>query len=219
VPKAIAPSTAEATIGSRLPLEGTIAVGTLVSLQWPEPAEYDLITALRNRPSTRACFLDSRVLDPAANRKWLAGGMKRPWEGLLSLRFGPQRVFCGTIGWSGYEPSMRTFEIGRLIVDTEVLRPLRTRLPGYPGVAVDASMALLDFAFGTLRLDYVTSVFLAGNALPRRVNVLAGGRYAGDAERERPDGSRVLVTCMRLTREDWLARRAPGSAARLTAAA
>ena len=105
------------------------------------------------------------------------------------------------------------------IVDTEVLRLLRTRLPGYPGVAVDASMALLDFAFGTLRLDYVTSVFLAGNALPRRVNVLAGGRYAGDAERERPDGSRVLVTCMRLTREDWLARRAPGSAARLTAAA
>jgi len=146
--------------------------------------------------------------------------MNRPREGLLSLRFGPQRVFCGTIGWSGHEPCMRTFEIGRLMVDTAVLRPLRTNYPtGYPGVAVDASMALLDFAFETLDIDYVSSVFIAGNALSRRVIVLAGGQYLGDSERERPDGSRVRVTCMRLTRQDWLARRTSGSPARVTAAA
>jgi RimJ/RimL family protein N-acetyltransferase len=220
VVKPIDRSSSDATSADRLPLEGTVAVGRLVSLAWPEPAEYDLITALRNRPATRACFLDSRPLDPAANRLWLSRGMNRPREGLLSLRFGPGRVFCGTIGWSGYEPSMRTFEIGRLMVDTAVLRPLRTNCPaGYPGAAVDASIALLDFAFQTLELDYVTSVFLAGNALPRRVNLLAGGQYAGDAERERPDGSRVRVTCMRLARQEWFARRTSGSAARLTAAA
>lgn len=213
-------SSSDATIVDRLPLEGTVAAGRLVLLAWPEPAEYDLITALRNRPVTRACFLDSRPLDPAANRLWLSRGMDRPQEGLLSLRFGPQRVFCGTIGWSGYEPRMRTFEIGRLMVDTAVLRPLRTSYPAeYPGVAVDASMALLDFAFETLDLDCVSSVFIAGNSLPRRVNVLAGGQYAGDAERERPDGSRVRVTCMRLTRQDWLAKRTSGAPARLTAAA
>jgi len=213
-------SSSDATSLARLPLEGTVAVGALVSLAWPEPAEYDLITALRNRPATRACFLDSRPLDRAANRLWLSHGMNRPREGLLSLRFGPQRVFCGTIGWSGYEPCMRTFEIGRLMVDTAVLRPLRTSYPtGYPGVAVDASMALLDFAFETLDIDYVSSVFIAGNALSRRVIVLAGGQYLGDSERERPDGSRVRVTCMRLTRQDWLAKRTSGSPAALTAAA
>lgn len=204
----------------RLPTEGTVATGRLVSLAWPDPAEYDLITELRNRPATRACFLDSRPLDLMANRQWLSRGMDRPREGLLSLRFGPHRVFCGTIGWSGYEPRMRTFEIGRLMVDAAVLRPLRTNFPaGYPGAAVDAGITLLDFAFQTLDLDYVSSVFIAGNALARRINVLAGCRFVGDVERERPDGSRIWVTCMRLTRQDWLARRAFESDARVTAAA
>jgi hypothetical protein len=67
---------------------------------------------------------------------------------------------------------------------------------------------LLRFAFERMGLDYVTSVFLADHALPRRLNLLAGGRPAGDAERVRPDGSRVRVTCMRLTREQWLAAQA-----------
>jgi RimJ/RimL family protein N-acetyltransferase len=213
-------SSSDATGVDRLPLEGTVAVGRLVSLGWPEPAEYDLITELRNRPATRACFLDSRMLDPAANRLWLSRGMNRPHEGLLSLRFGVQRVFCGTIGWSDYEPRMRTLEIGRLMVDTAVLRTLKAGFPaGYIGVAADAATALLDFAFETLGLDFVSTVFIAGNALARRINVLAGGQFAGDAERQRPDGSRVRVTCMRLNRQDWHGMRASESVAPVTAAA
>jgi hypothetical protein len=52
------------------------------------------------------------------------------------------------------------------------------------------------------------------------VNLLAGGRIIGDAERQRPDGSRVRVTCVRLTRLDWLAAcAAPAAAAHATAAA
>lgn len=196
-------------------------MGEFVALGWVAPAEYDLVTALRNRPAVRAAFLDSRPLDPAANREWLARGMKRPREGLLSIRIGPRRVFCGTIGWSGYDPHLRTFEIGRLIVDAAAVRPYRASFPAhYPGVAVDACRALLRFAFDTMGLDYVTSVLLAGRALPRRVNLLAGGEPAGDAERERPDGSRVRVTCMRLTRERWLATQPwTGAAVRVTEAA
>lgn len=192
-------------MGLCLPLEGPIAEGECVSLGWPEPAEFDLITALRNRPAVRAGFLDARPLEPAANREWLAHGMKRPEEGLLSVRIGPQQTFCGTIGWSDYRPDLRTFEIGRIMVEPAAIRPYRAGFPpGYRGVAVDASRTLLRFAFETMRLDCVTSVFLADLALPRRVNLLAGGQYAGDEERERPDGSRVRVTTMRLTREHWL---------------
>jgi RimJ/RimL family protein N-acetyltransferase len=205
---------------SSVPLEGPIATGTLVSLGWPEPAEYDLVTALRNRPAVRACFLDSRPLDPAVNREWLACGMKRPWEGLLAVRIGPQRVFCGTVGWSGYEPDRRTFEIGRLMVDAVAVRPHRASFPvGYPGVGVDASLTLLRFAFEQMGVDYVTSVLFADRALARRVNLLAGAQHAGDAERERPDGSRVRVSCMRLTRERWIATQArSGTAAPATPA-
>jgi len=197
-----------------LPIEGPIAEGECVSLGWPEPAEYDFITALRNRFAARACFLDPRPLDPTANREWLARGMNRPREGLLSLRIGPQRSFCGTIGWSGYEPSLRTFEIGRLAVDAVAVRPHRASFPaGYRGVGVDASVTLLRFAFETMGLEYVSSFFLADCAPSRRVHLLAGGRHAGEAERERPDGSRVRVACMRLTREDWLAMHDKSSAA------
>ncbi|MBP8297931.1 MAG: GNAT family N-acetyltransferase [Burkholderiales bacterium] len=193
----------------------------MVSLGWPEPAEFDRITALRNRPAVRACFLDSRPLDPAANREWLARGMRRPHEALLSLRIGEQRMFCGTIGWTAFDARLRTFEIGRLAVDLAAVRPYRARFrDGYPGVAVDASTALLRFAFEKMGLESVTSVFLADRTLARRVNLLAGGCIVGDAERQRPDGSRVRVTCVRLTRLDWLAAcAAPAAAAHATAAA
>jgi RimJ/RimL family protein N-acetyltransferase len=195
-----------ALAGSALPLEGPIAEGECISLGWPEPAEYDFITALRNRSAVRPCFLDSRPLDQAANRDWLARGMNRPREGLLSLRIGPQRSFCGTIGWSGYEANLRTFEIGRLAVDAAVVRPHRASFPpGYAGVGVDASVTLLRFAFERMGLEYVTSFFLSDRAPSRRVHLLAGGRHVGEAERERPDGTRVRVTLVRITRAEWLA--------------
>ncbi len=187
-------------------LDGPVTTGDRISLGWPEPTEYDTITALRNRPSVRRCFLDSRPLDPAANRIWLERGMQRPQEGLLSIRLGTRRTLCGTIGWSGYDPALGTFEIGRLMVDATVVRSHRALLPaGYPGVAVDASRALLRYAFEHMRLAFVTSVLISGLALPRRVNLLAGGVIAGESERVRADGSRVRVTTFVLERERWQA--------------
>ncbi|MEO8132742.1 MAG: GNAT family N-acetyltransferase [Betaproteobacteria bacterium] len=201
-----------------MPLDGPIAEGQFVALGWPERDEYDLITALRNRPVVRACFLDSRTLDLAANREWIAHGMKRPHEGLLSVRLGPQHVFCGTIGWSGYEPEKRTFDIGRLVIDAAMVRPYRVSFPaGYPGVALDASRALLRFAFERMGLEYVTSFFLADRALPRRINVLCGGRNTGDVERVRPDGSRVRVCCMSFSRADWFSTQSQTGARSATA--
>ncbi len=192
-----------------IPLSGPLVEGQCVALGWPEPDEYDRITALRNRPTVRACFLDPRPLEPIANREWIARGMPRPREALISLRIGVARVFCGTIGWTGYDAAAATFEIGRLVVDTDVVRAYRTSLPAdYRGVGLDASTALLRFAFETMKLAYVTSVFIAERTLARRINLLAGGRYSGEELRERPDGSRVRVVRMRMTRDDWRASRA-----------
>ena len=194
------------TQASVFPLDGPVVGGECITLGWPEPVEYDQITVLRNRPAVRGCFLDPRPLDIERNREWLARGMRRPTEGLLSIRIGGENAFCGTIGWSGYDPERRTFEIGRLIVDARaVVRHRSTFPPGYPGVALDASTALLRFAFETLALENVTSRFLSDLTLPRRVNVLAGGVKVGEAEQLRPDGSRVKVSCILLTRERWRA--------------
>lgn len=201
--------TATSALGAlpAISLAGPLAEGIFVTLGWPEADEYDRITALRNRPAVRACFFDPRPLDPLANREWIAHRMQRPREGLLSIRIGPHCVFCGTIGWSGYDPDVHTLEIGRLVVDAALVRPFRSGFPdGYPGVALDASNALLEFAFTRMGVERVTSVFLAERALPRRVNILCGGRHAGDSERVRPDGSRVRVSCMALTRAEWSAR-------------
>ena len=192
------------TQASVFPLDGPVVGGECITLGWPEPTEYDRITALRNRPAVRGCFLDPRPLDVERNRAWLARGMKRPTEGLLSIRIGGENAFCGTIGWSGYDPERRTFEIGRLIVDPRTVVRHRSAFPhGYAGVALDASTALLRFAFDSLALDNVTSRFLSDLALPRRVNVLAGGVWVGETEQLRPDGSRVKVSCILLTRERW----------------
>jgi RimJ/RimL family protein N-acetyltransferase len=212
---------------SGIPLDGPVVDGEWIMLGWPEPVEYDRITALRNRPTVRSCFLDPRPLDVEANRAWLAHGMQRPSEGLLSIRLGGAQAFCGTIGWSGYEPERRTFEIGRLIVDAVTVARHRSDFPrDYPGVAIDASTALLRFAFETMDFDQVTSRFLSDLALPRRVNVLAGGVRTGETELERPDGSRVKVTNFVLTRERWRALRSEcangagmGAASRIVAGA
>jgi RimJ/RimL family protein N-acetyltransferase len=199
------------------PLDGIVAAGECETLGWPEPREFDQITALRNRPAVRRCFLDPRPLDPAANREWLARGMKRPIEGLLAIRLGDAAgPLCGTIGWSGYDAARRTFEIGRLIVDARMIAVNRNHLPhGYCGIAVDASNALLRFVFEALRFDHVTSRFLSDLALPRRVNLLAGGVPDGETEQLRADGSPVRVTRMLLTRQRWRALERAG--ARITA--
>ena len=191
-----------------IPLDGSVTVGQCIALGWPEPAEYDRITALRNRPQVRGCFLDPRPLDVARNREWLARGMRRPQEGLLAIRIGgDDAALCGTIGWSGLDPVLRTMEAGRLIVDARALVPYRSMFPpGYRGVALDAVAALLRFAFATLEFESVTSRFISSLPLPltRRANLLSGGVSVGESEHVRADGSRVRITHVLLTRERWL---------------
>ena len=140
---------------SPIPLAGPLFPGRAVDLGWPEPHEYDRITALRNRPAVRERFLDPRPLDLERNREWLARGMRRPFEAVLSIRLRAGGAFAGAIGWSGYDRSAGTFEMGRVMVDTAAVLPYRDRLPpGYEGVAADAGVAVRDYAFGRMGDHY-----------------------------------------------------------------
>ncbi len=189
-----------------IPLEGPLFDGVAVRVGWPEPAEYDRITALRNRDGVREWFLDPRPLDFAANREWLARGMRRPREAVLSIRLAGGGAWVGAIGWSAYDRQKGTMEFGRMMVDVDSVLPHRAKLPeGYPGVAADASSALRDYAFSRMGIERLTFAILRDNALSRRTALLGGARRVGDREVVRADGSRVALIDLEMTRDDWLA--------------
>lgn len=200
------PAATPIPVAAAIPLDGPLFDGRCVRVGWPEPAEYDRITALRNRDAVRSRFLDSRPLDPAANREWLARGMRRPQEAVLSIRLADDGTWVGAIGWSGYDPSRGIMEFGRMMVDVESLLPHRARLPArYPGIAVDASIALRDFVFSRMGVRRLTFAILADNALSRRIARLGGARPVGERMVARADGSRVALLDLEMTRDHWLA--------------
>jgi RimJ/RimL family protein N-acetyltransferase len=173
---------------------------------WPVPGEYDRITALRNRDAVRAKFLDSRPLDVIANREWLAHGMRRPQEAVLSIRLADDDTWVGAIGWSGYDPAQGTMEFGRMMVEVASVLPHRERLPPrYPGIAADASSALRDFVFSRMGVTRLTFAILSDNALSRRTALLGGARPIGERVVDLANGSRVTLTDLEMTRDDWLA--------------
>jgi RimJ/RimL family protein N-acetyltransferase len=195
-----------------MPVTGVVCRGQRVELGWPEPEEFDRLTALRNRPGVRERFLDSRLLDPVRNREWLATGMRRPFEGVLAIRC--EATLAGMIGWSGWDPEARTVELGRVIVDPAAARRLRGCFPAnYAGIALDAGTALRDLLFEALDVQCMRTVHLADNALAIRASATGGGIVVSRHDVRRADGARVEVVEMTLTREAWRCLRAQRAAA------
>jgi len=193
-------------VAPAIPLAGPLFAGRCVTVGWPEPDEYDRITALRNRDAVRERFLDPRPLDPVRNREWLAHGMRRPHEAVLAVRLAAGGVFVGAIGWSGYDPETGEFELGRVMVDGRALLPFRDTLPAdYPGIAADAGMALRDFAFGRMGVKRMTSVVIGDNALSRRAVLLGGARPVDTVAARRSDGTEVTLLRLEMTRDEWRA--------------
>jgi len=188
-----------------IPLHGPLVEGACVQIGWPEESEFDDITALRNRPDMRRQFLDPRPLDPARNREWLRNGMRRPYEAVLSIRFKDEGTFVGAIGWSHGDPVEGSFELGRVMVDARALVPYRSRLPAdYPGVAVDAGMAIRDFAFEKLGLSVLRMVVIEANRLSLHAALSGGGRVTGTRSERRSDGSELRLIDLEVRRDDWL---------------
>lgn len=189
-----------------IPLTGLLCRGAVVELGWPEPDEFDRITALRNRPAVRRWFLDDRPIDPEANRIWLASGMNRPWDALLAIRWRVDGSLLGTVGWSDWDLTKATASFGRIMVDSGALRALelpRTQPRTRP--MLDALHAMRLYAFEVMGLERGTSFYVAGNSLSARINRVIGLREIGRSLRTRPDGQSVAVIETELTRSEYLA--------------
>ena len=188
-----------------IPLEGPLTEGECVRLGWPEEAELDAITALRNRPDVRRQFLDQRMLDVERNREWLRHGMKRPYEALLSIRMKVDGAFVGAIGWNKGDPVTRSIELGRVMVDVRTLLRYKDVLPPrYPGVAVDAGTALRNFAFSAMGLRVLRMVVIESNRLSQRAAVVGGARIVGHRSERQADGSEIRLVELECSRDDWL---------------
>lgn len=186
-----------------IPQRGILCEGRCVRIGWPEEAELDAITALRNRPEVSRQFLDSRPLDAARNKQWLRDRANLPYEAVLAIRMKSDDAFVGTIGWSKGDPVAGTLELGRVMVDAGKTIAYRSLLPaGYPGVAVDAGMAVRDFLFAALPLRVIRMTVIAGNNLSLRAATTGGGRIVASGTARRADGVDVEVAYLECSRED-----------------
>jgi len=188
-----------------IPVAGVLCHGSAVELAWPEPAEFDSITELRNRTTVRRWFLDDRPIDREANRAWLAGGMNRPWEALLAVRWRADGSLIGTVGWSSWDLDTACASFGRIMVDRQALRGLRR--PGdrqRTRPMLDALYAIRTYAFEVMGLERAVSFYVVGNSLASRLQRAIGLREVGRSLRTRPDGRTVDVIETELRRRDYL---------------
>lgn len=200
---------------NQYPIEtsGTLCESELLSLGWPEEHEFELITDLRNKSYVRKWFLNDRVIELNANRRWLARGMDRPREALLSVRLRQGGSFLGTVGWSDWDLEQAEAWFGRIAVDPSRLRKAANHFPQYyEGVALDATVTLRDFAFARMRLKHLFTYFIAGNVYAARLNCRVGMQEVRRATRARGDGTAVETVELRMSRVQWegLRVKAPG---------
>ena len=187
-----------------IPERGVLCEGRCIRLAWPEDEDLDTITALRNRPDVCRQFLDSRPLDPVRNRHWLLHGMKRPYEAVLAIRMRIDDAFVGSIGWSKGDAAAGTLELGRVMVDAAKAAAYGPGLPrDYPGIAVDAGVALRDFLFAVLPLRTIRMTVIVGNRLSLRAATTGGGRIVASGVARRADGVEVDVAYLECRREDF----------------
>lgn len=200
---------------NQYPIEtsGTLCESELLSLGWPEEHEFEAITELRNKSYVRKWFLNDRVIELDANRSWLAHGMNRPKEALLSVRLRQGGSFLGTVGWSDWDLEQAEAWFGRIAVDLSRLRKAAGHFPqSYEGVALDATITLRDFAFARMGLKHLFTYFIEGNVYAARLNSHVGMQEARRATRTRGDGTAVETVELRMSRERWEGLRVRGRA-------
>lgn len=191
-------------MNAAFPIVDVLCCGERVVLRWPDGDDADRITTLRNQSQVRRRFLDQRLLDPIVNRAWLLSGMDRSHEAILAIRWASNGLFLGMIGWTDWDQERRTACFGRLAVASHVLRQLpQSELLNYSGVAVDAALALRDFAFERMELAEATTWYLADNMQSAHINRAVGMVEQERRLRVREDGTAVQTVELVLTRARW----------------
>lgn len=183
-----------------IPRSGALCASPHLVLCWPEPVEFDRITLLRNRTWVRKWFLDDRLLDYEANRRYLQTAPAALSSGLLVVRWREDGRFLGTMGWSQLDVDQRKAEFGRLAVDLAEIRQLpRPR----PHVAREALALLATWAFERMGLVLLYSDVMAENWKSMAVCRRLGMRNVGFHQKQRPDGKAITMARYELTRRDW----------------
>lgn len=184
---------------------GVLCEGQLVKLGWPEKWEYDAITALRNEQYIRKWFSDNRPLDLQKNREWLESGMRRPYESVLSIRWKEDDSLLGTIGWSDWNMEKATAWFGRIAVKKNALKRIIEKTPlKYVGVAVDAAIAMRDFAFTTMKLNTIFTYYFANNKLAAHVNETIGLIKTDCITRKNINNIDIETVEMKMTKNDFM---------------
>jgi RimJ/RimL family protein N-acetyltransferase len=185
--------------------KGILCESELLTIGWPDPAEFDQITSLRNLKYVRKWFLSDAPINRDRNREWLMTGMNRPYESLLTIRFKPQSFFLGMIGWSDWDTVDNSAWFGRLALDLRALRAIASQLPNdYDGVALDAARTLVDYAFEIMELCRIHTYYMAANEFAAQVNRSVGMVETGQQIRFRKDGTPIPTVELQLTRERWM---------------
>lgn len=183
---------------------GVLCRNGRILLHWPEAHEFDLMTALRNRPSIRRWFLDDRGLDLAENRTFLMKNGEDPKTAVLAIRWVEDQHFLGTIGWSDWDQNQRRAQFGRLIVDPSALRKLSKPRPR---LAEEASQLLMGFAFENMGLLSLYADVILYNrrsiSLCRRIGMHPIFTHA----KRRPSGEELEMMRLEIARENWLIAR------------
>lgn len=182
-----------------IPTSGVLSASPLILLGWPEPREFDRITALRNRSFVRRWFLDDGLLDAERNRGFLQENSSDLTSAVLSIRCAKSGAFLGTIGWSQWDRQRGTAEFGRLAIDVAGVRGLGKPRPR---VAHEATRLLARFAFERLGMTCLYADVMRSNEKSLAVCRRLGMRVAAYPVKTRPNGERIEMVRFELTQRD-----------------
>lgn len=182
-----------------------IVRGEQVYLRAPDRDDIDTFVRWFNDARvTRFLSMDS-PLSRAAEEQWfdrmLASQGKDAYHFVMCLRENGERL--GTIGLFGMD-----LKHGSAVMGIAIGEPSNWGR----GLGTDALRALLDFGFGTLRLDRITLDVYAFNDRARRSYEKCGFVLEGTARQALyRDGRRHDIHLMAILREEWAAQERPKS--------
>jgi len=192
-------------INSSIKLNGPLCKGQFITLGWPLKSEFDLITCLRNSNDVRKYFFNSNSLDLEKNRFWLEYGINKPLESMLSIRYGNEDCFIGTIGWDKFDVEKKTIEIGRLMLDKKRVRDIIKYIPkDYIGFAKDACLTLRDYAMIQLNVDKIYANIISSNILSKKIAEWVGAAKYDSRYKTLPDGALVQFEMYMLEKQKWI---------------
>ena len=152
----------------------------------------------RNHPDVRAAMFTQHEISPDEHARWFAAADADPSRLLLIYERDGESLGFASLACHG--------ETG--VADWGFY--LAPEAPRGSGMGLGA--AVLDHAFGVLRLDEVRGEALDGNAASIRLHEKLGFRRTGERRQPQHGGGDRAVICFGLLRDQWLGGPRPAGA-------